>query len=110
MPNRFAKGRRDENERSIVEVIEQYHILYRYGREGDGYDLIVLTSPPMFWEVKNPAQPESKRTLTACEQMTKDYCKDNCISYFVVETADEAATILYNALIKRPVFNGCYAD
>jgi hypothetical protein len=93
MPN-YSVGHRDANEHEILEVVRAFHVEYRFGREGDGYDLLLLTAPMMLIEVKNPDQPPSKRQLTEAERKTLDYCIKTGVPYYVVETPEEMADIL----------------
>ena len=92
--NRFAKGGRDDNEHLITAVLEDFHIQYRKGSDVDGYDLLVMLNPMFFVEVKNPARPPAKRRLTETEQELKDYCREKCIAYLVIEYPEQMADAL----------------
>ena len=90
----YNTGNRDDNEPEITAILDRYHIPYRQGKPGDGYDLIILAPGGVrLWEVKNPEQPPSKRKLTDIEISTRDWCKIAGIPYEVLETAEEAAEI-----------------
>ena len=80
--------------KKITAILDRYHIPYRQGKPGDGYDLVILAPGGVqLWEVKNPEQPPSKRKLTGMEIATRDWCKIAGIPYEVLETAEEAAEI-----------------
>jgi|WetSurMetagenome_2_1015567.scaffolds.fasta_scaffold725695_1 hypothetical protein len=100
----FSKGGRDKNEPLILEVIRRYNIQYRQGSDSDGYDVLLMTSPMMLIEIKNPAMPQSGRQLTAKEIETRDYCELVGIPYHVVlqpeEMVEIIGTYLKNTLIR----------
>jgi len=87
----YQKGKRDANEPEILEFLRARNVRYTQLAPGDGADLIVSIHPMEYWEIKNPAQPESARALTHCEYELLDYCTNMHIPYVVVETVDDAA-------------------
>lgn len=90
MKNVYATGKRDSNESEILAVLKARNVRYTQLKPGDGADLIVSIQPMEYWEVKNPAQPPSKRALTPDEYVLLDYCTTMHIPYVVIETAEEA--------------------
>ena len=98
MTNRHSPGHRDANEKTIIDVLDNYHIDYIKLHEGAGADLLVFTSPMMLIEIKNPDKPPSKRLLTPLESYRQVHCSLHGIPYHVVETAEQAAEVLGNHL------------
>ena len=94
MTNRFAVGGRDLNEPLIIAVLLRAGIGYIQLREGDGADLIVKMNPLFFVEIKNPAQPPSRRRLTPDELRLQAECGKIGVAYFVIETPEEMARIV----------------
>lgn len=90
MKNLYNKGRRDKNEAEIREYLAARSIRNTQLMPGDGADLIVAIHPMEYWEVKDPAQPPSKRKLTDDEKELLMYCTDNHIPYVVIETVEDA--------------------
>lgn len=91
MKNLYNKGGRDDNEKEIREYLDVRNIRYIQLRPGDGADLIIGINPMEYWEIKNPAQPPSKRKLTDDERELLDYCTAMHIPYVVIETVEDAA-------------------
>lgn len=89
--SKFSKDSRDKNEPLIVEVVKNFHVEFGYGGLGDGYDLVLYTSPMILIEVKNP---DRKWKLTPSEIHRRDYCKERGIPYHIVEYSDRMADIL----------------
>ncbi len=89
---RFDKGNRDKNEPLITEILNRFHIPYRKGSDADGYDLLVMTSPMMLIEVKNPENKYA--TITDKENITQEYCISVGIPYHIVYTPEQMAEIL----------------
>lgn len=87
----YNKGKRDANEPEIIALLNARNVRYLMLRPGDGADLLVCVHPAEFWEVKSPAQPESKRRLTDDERELLAYCAATHIPYVVIETVDDAA-------------------
>lgn len=93
-PSLYNSGKRDANEREILEVLKARNVRYTQMRPGDGCDLIVWIHPMIAVEIKNPEQPESKRELTEDEKELKAYCDETRIGYHVIETAEEMNVII----------------
>ena len=92
MPKRmYETGNRDANEPEILAFLKARNIRYTQLKPGDGADLIIAIQPMEYWEIKNPAQPPSKRKLTHCEYELLDYCTNMRIPYVVIETVEDAA-------------------
>jgi Uma2 family endonuclease len=89
---RFDKGHRDANEPLITEILNRFHVPYRKGSDADGYDLLVMTSPMMLIEVKNPENKQA--SITDTENETQEYCINNGIAYYIVYTPERMAEIL----------------
>ena len=87
----YETGNRDANEPEILAFLKARNIRYTQLKPGDGADLIVAIQPMEYWEIKNPAQPPSKRKLTHCEYELLDYCTNMRIPYVVIETVEDAA-------------------
>jgi hypothetical protein len=83
----FMSGNRDENESKITAILDRYHIPWCKMPPLAGFDLLVFVGPLECWEVKNPSY---KWTLTKAEQERKSYCKQNGITYRVIEFMDQA--------------------
>lgn len=94
MSSRYSSGNRDKNEPLITEIIKRFHVPYITLSEGQGADLLLLTNPPAFVEVKNPEQPPNKRKLTDTEKATQEICKEKGIAYYVVLYSDQISDIL----------------
>lgn len=94
----YSTGKRDDNEKLIMEVADRYHVPYIQLRPGDGADYILKASPMRFLEIKNPEQPLHKRALTECERELMEYCHRTGIPYDVVEQPEELADILAECL------------
>lgn len=84
----FRNGDRDANEPMITTVLSRLNIPFVVQPPQAGFDLLVLTSPPELWEVKNPSY---KWTLTRSEHERQKYCRANGITYRVIETIEQAA-------------------
>lgn len=91
MKNLYNKGKRDKNEAEIREYLKYRNIRNTQLMPGDGADLIVQIHPMEIWEVKDPAQPPSKRKLTDDEKNLMAYCTATHIPYVVIETIEDAA-------------------
>ena len=89
---RFDKGHRDANEPLITEILNRFHVPYRKGSDADGYDLLVMTSPMMLIELKNPENKQA--ALTETEKATQEYCAAVGIPYFVVSTPEQMTEIV----------------
>ena len=87
----YQKGKRDANEPEILAYLRTRNVRYTQLAPGDGADLIVSIQPMEYWEIKDPAQPPSKRKLTHCEYELLDYFTEMRIPYVVVETVEDAA-------------------
>ena len=92
----FKTGKRDANEKFIIALLNARNIKYVQFKPGDGADLLVLISPMELWEVKDPAQPPSKRELTDVEKEQMAYCKNTKIPYILIMTVEDAAERLNN--------------
>lgn len=90
MTRRFNKGSRDRNEPSITELLRLRQVKYTYLHEGDGADLLIWVTPMEVWEVKDPAQPKSKRELTPVERDAQEYCATVGIPFVVMESVEQA--------------------
>lgn len=101
MKNLYNKGHRDGNEKEIIEIIKCYHLEYSMGMPGDGYDILLQTSPMVLIEVKDPGQPPSKRRLSEDEESKKNYCIKMNIPYYVIETPEEMVKIIDHHHIRR---------
>lgn len=86
----FKTGRRDANEKEIIELLNRRNVRYTQLKPGDGADLLVWIAPMELWEVKDPAQPPSKRKLTDDEMDAGDYCENTDIPYIVIMTVEDA--------------------
>lgn len=91
MKNLYNKGKRDKNEAEIREYLAARNIHNTQLMPGAGADLIVAIHPMEYWEVKDPAQPPSKRRLTDDERELLAYCTATHIPYVVIETVEDAA-------------------
>lgn len=87
----YETGNRDDNEPEILAFLKARNIRYTQLKPGDGADLIVAIQPMEYWEIKNLAQPPSKRKLTHHEYELLDYCTNMRIPYVVIETVEDAA-------------------
>ena len=87
----FQTGKRDANEKYIIALLNARNIKYTQLKPGDGSDLLIWISPMEHWEIKDPTQPPSKRTLTDDEKEAQAYCENTGIPYFVIMTVEEAA-------------------
>ena len=89
MSNRHSKGNRDKNEPEFRQVMDLCGVGYIALSDGDGADFLLLTTPMVFLEVKNPAQKPSDRALTACEKALQTECLERGIGYLVYEYAEQ---------------------
>ena len=84
-------GKRDANEQSILNLLNARNVRWTQLRPGDGADLLIWIHPMEVWEIKNPAQPPSKRRLTDDEKDAMAYCLATRIPYVVIEDIETAA-------------------
>lgn len=91
---KYSKLNRDKNEPLITAIIKRFHVPYLQLSLTAGADLLLLTNPIMFVEVKNPESRAADRKLTDTEKAMQEICKERGILYHVVEYSDQVSDIL----------------
>ena len=81
-------GHRDANEPEFTQYFRAVHIAYRLLPPGFGADILVMTSPMWFLEIKNPEQRPSDRALTEDEANLQAHCLEQGIGYIVAQTVE----------------------
>jgi|SRR5262245_38569371 len=94
MSNRHSPGHRDANEKQFTEYLRRANVKYFLLPEGAGADILIYLQPMALFEIKNPAQPPSARTLTDTEKDTQEHCNERGIPYYVFETVEQMAAVL----------------
>ena len=92
----FQKGNRDVNEKQITPVLQAAGVMYRLLPPGFGADILLVTKPMAFVEVKSGDGAK----LTETEKIMRWHCEEHGIDYYVIRTPEEAAAML-NRMAER---------
>jgi len=83
----MTRSKRDGNERQILDDLHQLGVWYRQMDRNAGFDLLLGFRGRLYAvEIKDPAQPPSKRRLTANEKQTVIELQNVDIDYWKCET------------------------
>ena len=89
-PRMFQKGDRDSNEKEIYPVLKAAQQEYILLTPGAGADILLVTKPMAFIEVKNGKDAK----LTEAEKALKWHCEIQGIEYWIVRSAEDTAAML----------------
>jgi len=96
----FQRGDRDANEKHIYPVLKAAQQEYKLLPTGFGADILLVTKPMAFIEVKNGKDAQ----LTETEKALKWHCEIQGIEYHIVRTPEEATAML-NRRTARAEYN-----
>lgn len=91
----MTRSKRDANERAILDDLNRLGVWYHQMDRDAGFDLLLGFRGQLFVvEIKDPAQPESKRRLTQNERDTERTLADRQIDYWKCETLADVLRVL----------------
>lgn len=86
----FQRGDRDANEKDMYPVLKAAQQEYKLLPTGFGADLLLVSAPMAFVEIKNGKDAK----LTETEKALKWHCEIQGIQYFIIRTVEDAADML----------------
>ena len=93
----FQRGDRDANEKDITAVLRAAGAMYKLLPTGFGADILLITAPMAFVEVKNGEHAK----LTEVEKIMKLHCEEYGIDFYIIRTPEEAAEMLGKRLAEK---------
>lgn len=95
MRNYYATGRRDGNEKVIIDYLRDNEIPYIIFMPGQGADIMIFLDGGhvAFLEVKNPDAPNRRKQLTITEVQFMNLCQNYGVVHKVVFSVEDVKSL-----------------